>query len=277
MKKQKGFTLIELLVVIAIIALLLAILTPSLSKAKRAARKMICASNLRQWGLVTELYLDGNDREWIAGAGSSKGWTKDSSRPKQLNNWCHLLLPYYDDFSILHCPSTKPRQKEITNNEASFDYTFVCENETIFNTDGSEMTVTPVSYGINNQTLVPVTTTGEPADSLYPHWFKGLDKIRSKMNVPVFADCTARAGGPNYSDEPPQYQGEDDSTVEPYTNMMKRFALVRHTKGTNVLFADYSVRHTGIKSMWTLKWHADYKLWKVPDWPEWMRSFEDID
>jgi prepilin-type N-terminal cleavage/methylation domain-containing protein len=53
---RKGFTLIELLVVIAIIALLLAILMPSLRKAKEAAMRVRCASRLKQWGLAIQMY-----------------------------------------------------------------------------------------------------------------------------------------------------------------------------------------------------------------------------
>ena len=54
----KGFTLIELLVVVAIIALLVAIMVPSLQKARDLAAQAVCASKLRQQGLAMHLYVD---------------------------------------------------------------------------------------------------------------------------------------------------------------------------------------------------------------------------
>ncbi len=58
--RRQGFTLIEVLVVVAIIALLVAILLPSLSAARRQAKTAACAVNLRTIGHALVYYLQAN-------------------------------------------------------------------------------------------------------------------------------------------------------------------------------------------------------------------------
>jgi prepilin-type N-terminal cleavage/methylation domain-containing protein len=57
MKKVRAFTLIEILVVVSIVVLLVAILIPSLSGARRQARRAVCSSNLHQVGTAMVSYL----------------------------------------------------------------------------------------------------------------------------------------------------------------------------------------------------------------------------
>lgn len=59
---RRGFTLVELLVVVSILGLLIAILVPSLSGARRSAKRVACGANLRSIGHGLRSYLnDSND------------------------------------------------------------------------------------------------------------------------------------------------------------------------------------------------------------------------
>src|SRR5580658_10386382 len=77
---KEGFTLIELLVVIAIIAILAALLLPSLNEAKIQAQGVQCLSNNKQLTLAWKLYTDDNGAWFVYNPGNSdspnwcKGW-----------------------------------------------------------------------------------------------------------------------------------------------------------------------------------------------------------
>ena len=78
-KSIRGFTLIEILVVVAIISVLFSLLSPAISAAKESARRVQCASNMRQIGVAFRCFQDDHDGRY------PHGWDDNS------NNWQSYL------------------------------------------------------------------------------------------------------------------------------------------------------------------------------------------
>ena len=113
----KGFTLVELLVVISIIALLLAILMPSLQKAREQAKGLACASQTRQMGIALSCYTVDYDNWYPA---MSFWWSSvERGKPKGIGIGQYLK----DTKNVFLCPSD--RDAKYTNKDLSYGYNWI--------------------------------------------------------------------------------------------------------------------------------------------------------
>lgn len=116
MRERTGFTLIELLVVIAIIAILMAILIPTLHRAREQGQRATCLSNVKQLTLAWILYAYENEDKivnastffsrpgepaWIGSRWQVEG--TDEELREHLKDG--ILYKYCNDVDIFKCPT----------------------------------------------------------------------------------------------------------------------------------------------------------------------------
>ncbi len=120
MNRKKAFTLIELLVVIAIIAVLLAVLLPSLNRAREGGKRIACLNNLKGLALVWNMYADSNNENVPYGSTGANCWVDQTGlsytvrADQELAIRKGLLFPYCGNNVDVYCCPTAKREEART-------------------------------------------------------------------------------------------------------------------------------------------------------------------
>jgi prepilin-type N-terminal cleavage/methylation domain-containing protein/prepilin-type processing-associated H-X9-DG protein len=236
-KFRNGFTLIELLVVVAIIALLIAILLPSLSRASEKARTTSCLANLKQISNALYFYTTDNDgyvnpRMMVRGTsagGGPPGYVIQTSGFTPAAYWSdQILLGQYA--ANTNGDNMNPQFVEGSVSRRS---PFMCRSDQSH--PWSDANSGTLSYGM------PPNFTSISPPFYYARLWK-LTAVLSPMTEMAVVDSLTPLMSPGGWSDPYVFHGSyeplkngnwNDSDPNSYYNWARR-----HNGGANVLFLD---------------------------------------
>ena len=200
--------------------------------------------------------------------------------------WMYALRTYYEDIDDIRCCPTATKTRLTYDQDEGpgwgqepFTAWGILQDGWWANVDGDYG-----SYCVNGflEDKWPEKTTANPTDLWYEgNFWRKQTNLQNASRIPAIMDGQHIDAWPQPNHQPPPY--EDTYWATPPENSASRYIQNRHGGKENCLFADGTVRSTGLKEFWVLKWHRNYNtagIWTqaggaVPsDWPAWMQDLK---
>jgi len=249
--RRAAFTLIELLVVVAIIALLIAILLPSLQRAREVANQTVCATTIKQLGMAHMLYATDSQQYltpikmppvFVPGRGRLVNWAWNPLFRKNLG------LPPVDPDALIQ-PDGKVR--------GGYPSRFICpsldfeqrrELGDLIHTYSFNAANTPAR---NDKFVI----SGD-------FWVWRLPDIRHPSRHPMKIDANEWTTGLFQADYRPPNGWDATGELRAIDGGSGKIAY-RHQQGANIMHFDLSLRHYHKTEAWRDDLDANKQFWRV--------------